>query len=87
MECWGTNPFIKLTPLDLKGSSDALLLENPVCANSPLPAICMVEISGAVRQGLSGFDRNNPKAIPNKDACFISKSTRCTDPAAKLWLG
>jgi hypothetical protein len=59
----------------------------------PFPAMCMVEISGAVRQGLSGFERaahflghNNPRAILDKDVGFISKGSRCTDPAAKPWL-
>jgi hypothetical protein len=53
MESGSTNLFLSLFCSIL---SDALLWKILSWANLPFPAICVVEISGAVCQGLSGFN-------------------------------
>jgi hypothetical protein len=61
--------------------------------NSTFPAICVVEISGAVRQALSDFDVLhasstifiNPRAFPDKDACFCLQKQSGHRPRCKFW--
>lgn len=59
--------------------------------NSTFPAICVVEISGAVRQALSDFDVLHASSTilirelsRTKMLVSVSRSSRVTDPAANF---